>query len=605
MMVNNWRGSRQRAGEHVMRRNLGSAATAIAAWWLLLVVPLANCAANAATAAGPTPPDLKAEIDDVIHRMEGASIGVLKWDGAEHIDIRHDGSASVAEIVNAHIKITPLPRPSPAATATAETGGILTLDHIEIRQTPDADGSSFDLAVTFPRQAVFRGAGGAEIDIALNDGKLQAVLDAASGRTGSLTFSVTDGRIDLKESGDWIKFGPASGGYKITGAADGGWSGPSNFEMKGLEFFLLQWPISGSIDRITADGRYAGPDLAAAYRLRDRLTALQQKDKDLPPAERGRAILALLPDFLAQYSLAEGNIAIEGLTVRTKEAAPLVSLAHAGYGYSLKGASGGTAALRFTYEHDGLILGSSIPNANWLPRRLKLDLGVKNVDTAALRGMLSAAQRAQQAATPADRQLAGAQIIGAAATLNPELDLYHLTYDAPDFGLKASAVATGSPVSPKGYRADGDVDVRGFDAAARLAAGKPIARYLTELKAFGTPATAPDGSPRLDFHVASAPPKWLTINGHDVTGWFAGGGRQGAMAPAGEARVLRPTVPPMEGGDVRAVQYALNRFGFGVMQTGAYDDDTAAAVRRFQKENGLNVDGVVDAATRRKLGLGP
>ena len=38
-------------------------------------------------------------------------------------------------------------------------------------------------------------------------------------------------------------------------------------------------------------------------------------------------------------------------------------------------------------------------------------------------------------------------------------------------------------------------------------------------------------------------------------------------------------------------------------QTAAYDGATAAAVAQFQKQNGLNVDGVVDAATRDKLGV--
>ena len=38
---------------------------------------------------------------------------------------------------------------------------------------------------------------------------------------------------------------------------------------------------------------------------------------------------------------------------------------------------------------------------------------------------------------------------------------------------------------------------------------------------------------------------------------------------------------------------------------GVYDGPTALAAARFQKQAGLNVDGVVDAATRDKLGIKP
>jgi peptidoglycan hydrolase-like protein with peptidoglycan-binding domain len=61
----------------------------------------------------------------------------------------------------------------------------------------------------------------------------------------------------------------------------------------------------------------------------------------------------------------------------------------------------------------------------------------------------------------------------------------------------------------------------------------------------------------------------------------------------------------MKGADVRAVQKALAAARIAAPQTGAYDAATAVAVARFQKQNALNIDGVVDAATRQKLGIKP
>ena len=50
------------------------------------------------------------------------------------------------------------------------------------------------------------------------------------------------------------------------------------------------------------------------------------------------------------------------------------------------------------------------------------------------------------------------------------------------------------------------------------------------------------------------------------------------------------------------VQRALAAAKVSVEQDGEYNSATAGAVARFQKQNGLNVSGVLDAATRRRLG---
>ena len=71
------------------------------------------------------------------------------------------------------------------------------------------------------------------------------------------------------------------------------------------------------------------------------------------------------------------------------------------------------------------------------------------------------------------------------------------------------------------------------------------------------------------------------------------------------ARVLRLADPPEEGSDVRAVQKAVEASEVEPFADGVYDTATALAVARYQKQAGINVSGVVDAATRDRLGLNP
>lgn len=57
-----------------------------------------------------------------------------------------------------------------------------------------------------------------------------------------------------------------------------------------------------------------------------------------------------------------------------------------------------------------------------------------------------------------------------------------------------------------------------------------------------------------------------------------------------------------EGPDVRTLQSILTARGYGdVETTGRFDSTTAGAVRRFQREAGLQTDGVVGPQTRPKL----
>jgi hypothetical protein len=67
-------------------------------------------------------------------------------------------------------------------------------------------------------------------------------------------------------------------------------------------------------------------------------------------------------------------------------------------------------------------------------------------------------------------------------------------------------------------------------------------------------------------------------------------------------RVLKLTDPMMQGKDVRRVQEALKRAGINIEPDGFFGNDTDKAVRQFQQENSLTVDGIVGAGTRMVLG---
>ena len=58
----------------------------------------------------------------------------------------------------------------------------------------------------------------------------------------------------------------------------------------------------------------------------------------------------------------------------------------------------------------------------------------------------------------------------------------------------------------------------------------------------------------------------------------------------------------MNGSDVERLQTDLSAKGYEVSVNGNFDEYTEDAVKSFQKDNGLTVDGVVGAETGKKLG---
>ena len=564
----------------VSRRRLALAAT-LAAFFL----------SASARAAEPDIDRFRTEIDAFLGRLGPSSNGALEWVGSDIYEVRRDGEVLLATVENARLSLnTPQP-------------GQLLLDRIEIREIARKDeGKLIELALTLPKNMMLREVDGTETKITLTGARADAVVEAESGRGRETLIEIASARIDHPKTGTWVSLGPLSMSSKLVAEPSGGWSGPVEFEVKGIEYFLPQGPVGGTIDRIAFTGRSAGPRLDELDKLRHAIDQLQADDSKSPQT-RASAFLVTLSTISEPFSTIRGELALEGLTVRSVTGETLIALAKAGSTTEVTGFDTEQAAIRFSISHEGLDLAPSLLE-NWkVPRRVVLDFGVADLSTQALRNLLDALTTATdqrvsgESESEANKQQALQQALGAAAMLNPTFHIHNAAIDTEGVGVDLTAEAHGSPVAPKGYTASGDLSVRGFDAIPKLSGGIPFAEYLPVLREIGVEGTAPDGTPRLQFHLTSAPSNWITINENDVSAWF-----DGTESAVGPPRLLKPSDPPMRGNDVKSVQRALAAAKISVEQDGEYNSATAGAVARFQKQNGLNVSGVVDAATRRRLG---
>jgi peptidoglycan hydrolase-like protein with peptidoglycan-binding domain len=94
-----------------------------------------------------------------------------------------------------------------------------------------------------------------------------------------------------------------------------------------------------------------------------------------------------------------------------------------------------------------------------------------------------------------------------------------------------------------------------------------------------------------------------------VTGLFA----FGVMAPTAtvaqqdkakpEMKMEKKAMKPMADPAVSALQDALNKNGAKLKVDGQMGGKTKAALRNYQKANGLKVTGMADENTKKKLGL--
>src|SRR5690242_950909 len=132
---------------------------------------LAVCFAGAAPvrADDQAAAQFKAEIDTFLQKLEADTQGILRWDGADRLEVKPAGETAVLEIVNARLTIQ----------AQDAQPARVSFDHIEIRRAPGPDGSVAYAAV-FPAETVLHAAKGEETRLALKDGRANVLVDAQS-----------------------------------------------------------------------------------------------------------------------------------------------------------------------------------------------------------------------------------------------------------------------------------------------------------------------------------------------------------------------------------------------------------------------------------------
>jgi peptidoglycan hydrolase-like protein with peptidoglycan-binding domain len=535
---------------------------------------------------------LKGQIEAYFKRF-----GVATWDGADSFDARDDGDAAIAVIVNGRFSLR-------KDKGDAKPTATITFDRMEIRRKPAAGGgdkAEFDIA--FPSKTTITTSDGTELILSLTGATATALVDEPGDRYHGFDASFVSARIERSGAADWIKFGAMTMRSQITPSDGGGWTGPISFEVKAVEFLFADAALTGTIERIGYAAEASGPNLSELYALRDEANALRDKAPD-DPAAQAELWRTLLPKFFGVFAQSKGELAVEGTVVKRQGGDTLVTLAKATMAGSMTGLGGDNAALRFTLRHEGLAIAPSLVAEPQVPQRLVIDFGFENIAGAPLRTILEAAGKTGPGASDADKQAAFPQILGAAMSLKPVFKIYGITLEFKDARIDATGEAERAPPAPIGYSASGDVTVRGFDALPGILTDNNDRNHLALLKFVGEPGTDADGMKIFKFHLASQTGKPVTVNGSDLSGWFAGAGQFGRMPP-GPPRLLRLADPLEEGDDVRAVQKAVKANVVEPLTDGVYDTATALAVARYQKQAGINVSGVVDTATSEKLGLKP
>lgn len=84
---------------------------------------------------------------------------------------------------------------------------------------------------------------------------------------------------------------------------------------------------------------------------------------------------------------------------------------------------------------------------------------------------------------------------------------------------------------------------------------------------------------------------------------YSGLSNYGAPPEAGYPCIKKGATDQLSDGAVSAVQMALGLGPTAEYASGTFGPQTDAAVRQFQSENGLTVDGIVGPVTGKKLGL--
>ncbi|HXP04311.1 MAG TPA: peptidoglycan-binding domain-containing protein [Stellaceae bacterium] len=545
-------------------------------------------------APADTASPLKTEINSYIHRLEASTGGRLHWDDAGSFEVKESGDTATATIANAALSFRKEPGDQKPIVS-------VTLDRIEIRRAPAATGANLtEYLISFPASSTITGSDGTEVTVSLKDGRMSLVLEAPGDLQRAMTLTVGGGRVEQKDHKDYLAFGPLASSWKIVRTDSGGWHAPLDFELKGLEFLFADAALAGAVDRMLYAGEAVGPSLTELDAMRDKVAEIREQDS---PEQKVAGWLDLLPKLVAVFSSSKGDLTIENITVKKPDGETQVTLKKANLGGGLSGLDGEKATFSVSIGYEGLTIAPSLLPEVRVPQRGVIDLALEDIATSALRTLAEAGSEAKPDAPDEVRQKAIQQRTVTAMSLNPVLRLREAAMEFKHVKIAATGEAKRAPPMPVGYSATAQIAVRGFDALSDIVTSNLGRAYLPLLKFIGTAEAAADGTAAVKFHVTSGFGQTIAVNGSNLAAWFDAH----ASSSLGSAQLstLQLADPPMTGDDVSAVQQALPADKRGSLIAGSYDTATALAVAQFQKDSGLNVDGVVDAKTRDKLGIKP
>ncbi|MFL5260842.1 MAG: peptidoglycan-binding domain-containing protein [Anaeromyxobacteraceae bacterium] len=134
-----------------------------------------------------------------------------------------------------------------------------------------------------------------------------------------------------------------------------------------------------------------------------------------------------------------------------------------------------------------------------------------------------------------------------------------------------------------------------------------VAAWLLALACFHTQHVAKSGAEDSggEGDEAAASGKRAGGSGAPEKGRDAAPSRSRVPARAGRPTVAASPEGLMNPGAIRRIQAALRTKGYLEAESGDLDDPTAAALRRFQADEGIAATGAPDRETLRRLGVDP
>ena len=169
--------------------------------------------------------------------------------------------------------------------------------------------------------------------------------------------------------------------------------------------------------------------------------------------------------------------------------------------------------------------------------------------------------------------------------------------------VKARQLAKAQPIRKRGVKTSRKKNARVLSYSRPLMKGKDVRTVQRNLRKLGIPVRV-DGVFGADTRSAI---KWFQRKHRLRVDGAVGPSTNRHLFKQLERTSLRKTVrlkrPFMTGPRITSIQRALRKAGVSVRVDGAFGHGTRSAVKRFQRTQGLRVDGVVGPATRQALGL--